>query len=59
MVRWATSSAAQGGWRAAQGEDPGEGEQAKPNEQALTGDAGLRVIVALEQGQARAAQTVR
>jgi hypothetical protein len=58
-VRWATSSAAQGGGAQQQGEDPGEGEQAKPNEQALTGDAGLRVIVALEQGQARAAQTVR
>jgi hypothetical protein len=42
-----------------QGEDPGEGEQAKPNEQALTGGARLRVIVALEQGQARAAQTLR
>jgi hypothetical protein len=38
---------------------PVRGEQVKPNEQALTGGARLRVIVALEQGLARAAQTVR
>src|SRR5262249_61841927 len=38
-----------------QGEHPGEGEQAKPGEQAVVGGARRGVVAALERGQARAA----